>query len=270
MSLTVSLPVLLSERWDHYAEACQISPCVWRLRHKATSQWHYLKFAEESIQRQLLNNEVYWLQRLSGHYLPDIIAASNDTAHSHSRHSHSRHSHSQHSCSRTPIWLITHEVPGQPLNQLIRSNQINRSDYRAIISDLFVALQHSHQQGVVHSDIKPANLIWCQKSQRLSLIDWGSAGRAGSLISQQPWRSFSLSYSPPSLQRGEGYITPLVDWYSFLIMDQLLRQKPLPAFDWQQSDSVSGYYLEQGYCPVLSEKQRAFLLEAMKQLDRFG
>jgi len=264
MSSTVSLPVLLSERWEHYAETDQVSPCVWRLRHKATNQWHYLKFAEDSIQQQLLSNEVYWLQRLSGDYLPEIIAASNDTA-----HSHSRHSHSQHSCSRSPVWLLTHEVPGQPLNQLIRSNQINSSDYQAIISDLFAALQHSHQQGVVHSDIKPANLIWCQKNQRLSLIDWGSASRAGSLISQQSWRSFSPSYSPPSLQRGEGYITPQADWYSFLIMDQLLRQNPLPVFDWQQSGSVSGYYQEQGYCPALSEKQRMFLLDEMKELDRF-
>ncbi|MBB1486600.1 protein kinase domain-containing protein [Oceanospirillum sediminis] len=255
MSLTESLPALLSERWECYGEICPVSPCVWRLRHKATQQWHYLKLAQESVQQKLLANEIHWLSVLTGDYLPEVIAVSED-----------RHK----SPYQPRTWLLTGQVPGQPLNQLIRSNQINRADYHVIISGLFTVLRHCHQQGVVHSDIKPANLIWCRESQQLSLIDWGSANRPGRLISEQPWRSFSPSYSPPALQRGEGHLSSLADWYSFLIMDQLLQQQPLPVFDWQQPECVSRYYSRHGYCPALSEEQRMFLYHCMLQLNQLG
>jgi len=80
---------------------------------------------------------------------------------------------------------------GQPLHQLLEAaGNLNREDARALMLPLMDALEHMHKQGVVHQDIKPANIYMTGNGDPI-LLDFGVAaadsdpdGRAQKLGSQ--------------------------------------------------------------------------------------
>ena len=63
--------------------------------------------------------------------------------------------------------------------------------WRQLIRDAALALQAVHEQGIVHRDVKPANLMLTPDGQRVVLMDFGlakgqsvslSASKAGGLL----------------------------------------------------------------------------------------
>lgn len=59
------------------------------------------------------------------------------------------------------------------------------------------ALSAMHEVGYVHRNVKPANIMWLQRDDRWTLIDFGCAAHAGST---GPLR-FSLAYASPEVVR---------------------------------------------------------------------
>ena len=45
-------------------------------------------------------------------------------------------------------------------------------------SQAALGLQHAHEQGMVHRDVKPANLMLARKGQRVKVLDFGLARSA--------------------------------------------------------------------------------------------
>lgn len=57
-------------------------------------------------------------------------------------------------------FLVTEYVPGSNLRRLVRSHgPLNRQTAAMIISQAAEGLQHAHEQGLVHRDVKPGNLM---------------------------------------------------------------------------------------------------------------
>ena len=85
-----------------------------------------------------------------------------------------------------------------------------------IIADLAGALGHAHRKGIVHRDVKPAN-IQLDEAGRAHLMDFGIACRteSGELFMPQGTWTGTPAYVAPELARGDQtLVLPASDQYS--------------------------------------------------------
>ncbi|MBS2040477.1 PQQ-binding-like beta-propeller repeat protein [bacterium] len=89
-------------------------------------------------------------------------------------------------------YLAMEWVDGHSLEELLRSGPLGMDRALSIMAQLLGALDYAHSQGVIHHDIKPANLML--SNGRLTVVDFGLA---------------SLLTEPTVMETGPLYCTPL-------------------------------------------------------------
>jgi serine/threonine protein kinase len=73
-------------------------------------------------------------------------------------------------------FLVTEYVPGNDLRKLVRtSGPLSMIDAAGIVSQIACGLHHAHQQGLVHRDVKPGNILVTAEGLA-KLSDLGLAG----------------------------------------------------------------------------------------------
>ncbi len=73
-------------------------------------------------------------------------------------------------------YLVTEYVPGTDLRKLVRrTGPLSMEEAARIVSQVAVGLEHAHQQGLVHRDVKPGNVLVTPEG-RAKLSDLGLAG----------------------------------------------------------------------------------------------
>jgi len=83
-------------------------------------------------------------------------------------------------------YLVTEYVPGTDLRKLVRRNGPLAVEAAAsIISQVAAGLRHAHQQGLIHRDVKPGNVLVAPDG-RAKLSDLGLAGPLGGDAENDP------------------------------------------------------------------------------------
>jgi len=72
-------------------------------------------------------------------------------------------------------FLVSELVDGETLRRLSLAGQLSDRDVGEIGADLCEALDHAHSRGVVHRDIKPQNVLVCERGPQAKLLDFGIA-----------------------------------------------------------------------------------------------
>ena len=71
-------------------------------------------------------------------------------------------------------WVVMEFVDGETLSEVIRRGPVAAQDVASMGRALAEALQHVHEQGLIHRDVKPANVL-VGRDGRVRLTDFGIA-----------------------------------------------------------------------------------------------
>jgi serine/threonine protein kinase len=113
-------------------------------------------------------------------------------------------------------FLVTEYVPGTDLRRLVRSQgRLTMAQTAAVISQAALGLGYAHQQGLVHRDVKPGNLL-VTPDALVKVSDLGLAGflhegdddpRAGKIVG-------TADYLAPEMITNPKTVTPVSDIYA--------------------------------------------------------
>jgi Protein kinase domain len=131
------------------------------------------------------------------------------------------------------LFLVTEHVPGGDLRRVLADGTPPPSVAAGILGDVAAALDHAHEHGVVHGDLKPANVLLTGDG-RIKVGDFGLAAllerqartRAGRARAVE-----SLAYMAPELARGDLVIDRRADVYSLgaIAYEMLVGRVPFPV-----------------------------------------
>jgi serine/threonine-protein kinase len=120
------------------------------------------------------------------------------------------------------LYYAMEYLPGESLDALIdREGAIAPARAVRILEQLCGALGEAHARGLVHRDVKPGNVMLCERGGMLEvvkLLDFGSVvargGPSDPRITQAGMIVGTPAFMSPEQCRGEVDITPLSDIYS--------------------------------------------------------
>jgi len=116
------------------------------------------------------------------------------------------------------VLIVMEYVRGRPLSDLIAPPGMDPSRLLEILRPVASALDYAHEHGVVHRDVKPANILIAE-DRRVKLVDLGTA-TAGHLtqITSENQVAGTLTYIAPERLIGESAGEPAADVYSLAVV----------------------------------------------------
>jgi eukaryotic-like serine/threonine-protein kinase len=116
------------------------------------------------------------------------------------------------------VLIVMEYVRGRPLSDLIAPEGIDPRRLLEILRPVASALDYAHEHGVVHRDVKPANILIAE-DRRVKLVDLGTA-TAGHLtqITAENQVAGTLTYIAPERLIGESAGEPAADVYSLAVL----------------------------------------------------
>ncbi len=130
-------------------------------------------------------------------------------------------------------YMVMEYIPGETLTDAFVLPGIPLPEATAIhyIRQIAAALQVVHNNGLLHRDIKPDNIILRQGTQEVVLIDFGIAREFNSGVRQTHTGMVSEGYSPIEQYLTQAPRTPATDVYGLAatLYALLTAQVPLPA-----------------------------------------
>ncbi|TWU49143.1 bifunctional serine/threonine-protein kinase/formylglycine-generating enzyme family protein [Rubripirellula reticaptiva] len=137
-----------------------------------------------------------------------------------------------------PFFVVSKFIEGIDLRERLQRRKPSIEQSIAWMLDMAEALQHAHEKGLVHRDVKPSNIL-IEKNDRPWLTDFGLAIRDDDIARQTNRKLLvgTFSYMSPEQARGEGH---LVDGRSdvfalgIVLYELLLGKRPFTGGSSQQ------------------------------------
>ncbi len=98
---------------------------------------------------------------------------------------------------------------------LLSFNADQPRDFLALVPQIVRAIMMMHTQGWVHGDIKPSNVIYNARKDKISLIDCGSALPFGTTLSSLPSWQVTPGFCSADCYEQSHIVMPQDDWYAF-------------------------------------------------------
>lgn len=145
-----------------------------------------------------------------------------------------------------PLWETFREAAGHlvlvspymplDLEQMLRRQTLTKAQERACLKDLFMALEHVHDHGIIHRDVKPSNVLLKTPSGPSYLADFGIAWDPKDPASEPADSKITdvgtTSYRAPELLFGCKSYGPAVDmWAAGCVVTEVVGRDKQPLFD---------------------------------------
>ncbi len=137
------------------------------------------------------------------------------------------------STDEVPMFLVSKLIQGQTLSDRLSTARIVPGDAIPIVLRVAEALEYAHDQGVIHRDIKPQNIL-LDDSGQVFLSDFGLAWRSATNIRNFPGAGTPHYMSPEQLSESTDCIDQRSDIYSLGRVLQLMLGAYLPAHSSRQ------------------------------------
>lgn len=144
------------------------------------------------------------------------------------------------------VYLAMEFIDGPTLREVLgRGRQLSLADTLRLACDLLDALDHAHQLGIVHRDVKPENVV-INSDRGAVLLDFGIARAISTSVSDEITRTGvtvgSSAYMSPEQINGDQKIDGRSDLYSLgCVLFECLAGRPL--FAWRKEAIVLQLHL---------------------------
>jgi len=116
-------------------------------------------------------------------------------------------------------------VEGQSLKKKMESGPLELEEALKTASQVAEGLQEAHKKGVVHRDIKSANIMVTEKGQA-KIMDFGLARMTGTtMLTQEGAAMGTIAYMSPEQARGEKVDQSTDIWSLGVVMYEMLTGK---------------------------------------------
>jgi serine/threonine protein kinase len=133
-------------------------------------------------------------------------------------------------------YLVSKFIEGEDLAARLRAGRPAPADAARLVARVAEALQHAHQRGLVHRDVKPANIL-LDRDGLAYVTDFGLALREED-FARGPTFAGTPSYMSPEQARGEGHrVDGRTDLFSLGVVFYELLAGQLP-FQGQTTSEV--------------------------------
>jgi serine/threonine-protein kinase len=109
-------------------------------------------------------------------------------------------------------YYVMEYVDGIQLEKYVKKyGPLDTKKALAIFIEICKGIEAIHDQGYLHGDIKPENIIINEEDEKIKIIDFGGSFKKGSFFKVNV---ISKRYSPPEKFLADSYLTPSSDIYS--------------------------------------------------------
>jgi len=151
------------------------------------------------------------------------------------------------------VYIAYEYTPGRTFREALRAGELRDGDAVEACAQLAEALAHAHSRGVVHRDVKPANVLLVDgPSLQVRLLDFGLAAFAEAetltAVGDVPG---TLAYISPERLDGEQGTNAGDVWaVGVMLWEALAGRHPF----WQPSLLATGSAIGQGAAPLAAER----------------
>lgn len=169
------------------------------------------------------------------------------------------------------LFLVTEFVPGVSLAELLNTHELSVADICEIICQAAEALQHAHERGMVHRDVKPSNMM-LSADGRVKVLDLGLARFAQGHATLTETGQFmgTLDFMAPEQAGDSRHVDIRADIYSLgcTLYCLLTGQPPFsgPAFDTPVSKMLAHSDSEPPAVTLRRPKVPAGVLDCLRKM----
>lgn len=122
--------------------------------------------------------------------------------------------------------MVIEWLEGTTFAEYICRGKYSKQDVILTLTHLTKALEHCHNHGVIHGDVKPSNCMW--NNEKLILVDFSAAKPLGIDLTKSENIFCTPSYAAPDVLTKTTCLTTHTDWFSVAVIAHLLLERKHP------------------------------------------